>query len=96
MFLPEAMVISEPGLLPGTISVSMGLSELESVMSMARGATKSHMDAWGLGQSCGHAGIRVPYCHWGHGVIWTRAAAEGHICVPDPTITKVYVDVCGP
>lgn len=49
------------------------------VMSMAYGATKSHTNAQGLGQTSGHVGVQGLCCHWGHGVIW--AVSGSMVCV---------------
>lgn len=46
---PRAMITSNPGLLPGTMSVSVILTQPESMMSVVHNATKGHTDTWGLG-----------------------------------------------
>lgn len=58
-----AMVTSELGMLPGTMSRSVVLLQLESVISVAPWATKDHMNIQGLGHILRAVLSQGPWCH---------------------------------
>lgn len=78
---------SKPGLLLSNISVPAVLTQ-----SVACSAIKGHIDTRVVFMLVSGE----PYSHWGHGVIWARTTAEGHIWVSGNTRAKVCVDVLGP